>query len=96
MCYVLLQNLHLVVEKISSFLGKDLTDQQQANVVKYSTFRNMKQIPQANYRLVSDQLLDHQKGTFMRKGNITLVVTVLCVNRTSELELISLDLTFIV
>ncbi|XP_029928314.1 amine sulfotransferase-like [Myripristis murdjan] len=66
----MVQNLHLVVKKISSFLGKDLTDQQQANVVKYSTFRNMKQIPQANYQLISDQLLDHQQGTFMRKGTI--------------------------
>ncbi|KAM4632841.1 amine sulfotransferase-like [Polymixia lowei] len=66
----MIQDLQSAVERISLFLDKDLTDEQLANVVEHSTFRNMKQIPQANYELISDDLLDHDKGSFMRKGTI--------------------------
>ncbi|XP_071777392.1 amine sulfotransferase-like [Centroberyx gerrardi] len=66
----MIQDLQSVVERISLFLDKDLTDEQLANVVKHSTFRNMKKIPQANYELVPEDLLDHHKGSFMRKGTI--------------------------
>lgn len=64
----LLQDLPSAVEKISSFLGKELTDEQLASVVNHSTFNNMRKIPQASYEKVPDDLLSHQKGRFMRKG----------------------------
>ncbi|XP_056141804.1 amine sulfotransferase-like [Lampris incognitus] len=66
----MIQDLHSAVERIAAFLGKDLTQEQSANVVKHSTFKNMKQIPEANYEYISSDLLDHQQGSFMRKGTI--------------------------
>ncbi|XP_028281801.1 amine sulfotransferase-like [Parambassis ranga] len=66
----MIQDLHSAVEKISSFLGKELTDEQLASVVKHSTFNNMRKIPQASYEKVPDDLLSHQNGRFMRKGII--------------------------
>ncbi|XP_030012830.1 amine sulfotransferase-like [Sphaeramia orbicularis] len=66
----MIQNLQSAVERISLFLGKELTDEQLASVVEHSTFKNMRKIPQANYEQVSDDLLNHHVGTFMRKGTI--------------------------
>ncbi|XP_030640646.1 amine sulfotransferase-like [Chanos chanos] len=66
----MIKDLRSVVEQISLFLGKHLTEQELANVVEHSTFHNMKHNPQANYQMVSDTLLNHQKGTFMRKGTV--------------------------
>ncbi|KAM9352862.1 amine sulfotransferase-like [Symphorus nematophorus] len=66
----MIQDLLSAVRKISVFLGKELTDEQLANVVTHSTFNNMKKIPQANYELVPGDLLNHHQGAFMRKGTI--------------------------
>lgn len=62
------QDLQSAVERISLFLGKQLTDKELANVVKHSTFNNMRKIPQANYEQVPVDLLNHHQGKFMRKG----------------------------
>ncbi|KAG7268701.1 hypothetical protein CRUP_021384, partial [Coryphaenoides rupestris] len=64
------KDLLTAVRRICSFLGKELTDTQLADVVTHSTFKNMRLIPQANYEMVSDDLLNHHNGTFMRKGTI--------------------------
>ncbi|KAL6108714.1 uncharacterized protein ACO6RY_11998 [Pungitius sinensis] len=66
----MIKDLHSAVERIASFLGSELTDEQLADVVKHSTFNNMKKIPQANYERVPSHLLSHQEGMFMRKGTI--------------------------
>uniref|UniRef100_A0A3P9AQJ1 Sulfotransferase n=1 Tax=Esox lucius TaxID=8010 RepID=A0A3P9AQJ1_ESOLU len=66
----MIQDLHCMVERICSFLGKDLTEEQIDSVVEHSSFKSMKQNPQANYKTVPDSLLDQKKGTFMRKGTI--------------------------
>ncbi|KAM4580367.1 amine sulfotransferase-like [Odontesthes bonariensis] len=66
----MIKDLKSAVEKISLFLGQELTDEQLANVVKHSTFKNMKKIPQASYEQVPENLLNHHLGTFMRKGTI--------------------------
>ncbi|KAJ3597451.1 hypothetical protein NHX12_000976 [Muraenolepis orangiensis] len=66
----MIQDLLTSVRRISTFLGKDLTDAQLAHVVTLSTFQNMRVIPQANYEMVPDDLLNHHNGTFMRKGTI--------------------------
>nr|XP_046158618.1 amine sulfotransferase-like isoform X2 [Oncorhynchus gorbuscha] len=66
----MIKDLRSMVERMCKFLGKDLTEEQMASVVEHSTFRTMKQNPQANYETVPDSLLDHNKGTFMRKGTI--------------------------
>ncbi|XP_042345981.1 amine sulfotransferase-like isoform X2 [Plectropomus leopardus] len=65
----MIQDLQSAVERISLFLGKELTDEQLADVVKHSTFNSMRKIPQANYELVPSELLSHHKGRFMRKGS---------------------------
>uniref|UniRef100_UPI0037E91CBD amine sulfotransferase-like n=1 Tax=Semicossyphus pulcher TaxID=241346 RepID=UPI0037E91CBD len=66
----MIQDLASAVKRISSLLGKNLTEEQLSDVVKHSTFTNMKKIPQASYEQVSDDLLNHQQGNFMRKGTI--------------------------
>ncbi|XP_037639598.1 amine sulfotransferase-like [Sebastes umbrosus] len=66
----MIQDLQSAVERISLFLGKELTDEQLADVVKHSTFKNMRKIPQANYEQVPGALLSHHQGRFMRKGTI--------------------------
>ncbi|XP_039973958.1 amine sulfotransferase-like isoform X1 [Xiphias gladius] len=66
----MIQDLPSAVERISLFLGKELTDEQLANVVKHSTFNNMQKIPQANYEQIPDSMLNHHQGRFMRKGTI--------------------------
>ena len=68
MCSYLKQDLRSSVKRISLFLGKILTDEQLTEVVKHSTFKNMRVIPQANYEMVPDDLLNHHNGKFMRKG----------------------------
>nr|XP_057909877.1 amine sulfotransferase-like [Doryrhamphus excisus] len=66
----MIHDLNVSVKKLCTFLGKELTEEQLADVVKYSTFSNMKKIPQANYEHVSDDLFNHHMGRFMRKGTI--------------------------
>uniref|UniRef100_A0A8D3E5Z8 Sulfotransferase n=1 Tax=Scophthalmus maximus TaxID=52904 RepID=A0A8D3E5Z8_SCOMX len=66
----MIQDLPSAVGRICVFLGKELTDEQLANVVKHSTFDNMKAMPPANYENVSGELLNHHQGRFMRKGTV--------------------------
>ncbi|KAL3060743.1 hypothetical protein OYC64_015147 [Pagothenia borchgrevinki] len=66
----MIQDLHSAVQRISVFLEKELNPEQLANVVKHSTFNNMKKIPKANYEQVPDDLFSHHEGRFMRKGTI--------------------------
>lgn len=66
----MIKDLWSVVERISLFLGKSLTPQQVNKVVEHSTFKNMKHNPRANYQMIPSSLLNHQQGTFLRKGTI--------------------------
>ncbi|XP_068426398.1 amine sulfotransferase-like isoform X2 [Clinocottus analis] len=66
----LIQDLQAAVQRIASFLGKELSAEQLAQVVTHSTFSNMKKIPQANYEQVPGELLSHHQGRFMRKGTV--------------------------
>uniref|UniRef100_A0A673KLV8 Sulfotransferase n=1 Tax=Sinocyclocheilus rhinocerous TaxID=307959 RepID=A0A673KLV8_9TELE len=66
----MIKDLQSVVERIASFLGRNLTPQQLNDVVEHSTFKNMKNNPQANYQQVPVNLLNHQQGAFMRKGTV--------------------------
>lgn len=91
LCYcVFVQDLQSAVERISLFLGKELTDEQLADVVKHSTFKNMRKIPQANYEQVPGALLSHHQGRFMRKGKRGLLLQMHTGN--SRLWLTLLDL----
>lgn len=66
----MIQDLESVIRSIIDFLGVDLTQDQLNDVVKHSTFKNMKQIPQASYEQVPGNVFDTRKGHFMRKGTI--------------------------
>lgn len=69
------------------FLGKELSDEQLANVVKYSTFDNMREIPQASYKQVPVNLLNHHQGRFMRKGK-----NVYCGSSLQEISLVKITI----
>ncbi|XP_042565185.1 amine sulfotransferase-like isoform X1 [Clupea harengus] len=66
----MIQDLRSVVEKVCSFLDRELTDSQMASVVEHARFNNMVRNPSANYRQVSATLLNQQRGSFMRKGTV--------------------------
>ncbi|KAM3842984.1 amine sulfotransferase-like [Diretmus argenteus] len=69
----MIQDLQSVVKRISLFLGMDLTDEERANVVKYSTFSKMKKIFATSYENKLDEWFDRRKGSFLRKGNVILI-----------------------
>ncbi|XP_059364056.1 amine sulfotransferase-like [Carassius carassius] len=66
----MIKDLRAVVERITSFLERNLTSQQLNEVIEHSTFKNMKNNPQANYQQIPVILLNHQLGTFLRKGTV--------------------------
>lgn len=56
------------MERICRFLGKDLTSQQIDSVVENASFHTMKDNKMSNFTLISDDVMDHSKGKFMREG----------------------------
>lgn len=66
----MIQDLQSALRKIADFLGAELTQDQMNSVLKYSTFKNMRQIPHASYDQVPGDLFNYQEGHFMRKGTI--------------------------
>ncbi|XP_063055690.1 amine sulfotransferase-like [Engraulis encrasicolus] len=66
----MIQDLRSVVERVCLFLDKDLSDSQIASVVENARFHSMMQNPCANYTQIPATLLNHEKGSFLRKGTI--------------------------
>ncbi|KAI4895917.1 hypothetical protein NFI96_019227 [Prochilodus magdalenae] len=66
----MIKDLRSELEKICVFLEKDLSETELENVVKHSVFKNMLHNQQANYSHVPNSLLDHQNGSFLRKGTV--------------------------
>ncbi|XP_053308568.1 sulfotransferase 2B1-like [Spea bombifrons] len=64
----LLQDLRGCVVKISKFLGQELDDEAIDLVVKHSTFKSMKENKMSNWTMMPDDIIDHSKGCFLRKG----------------------------
>ena len=62
--------------KISSFLEKELSEEDLDAIVNQAAFKNMKVDPQANY----DSILQNEigmrtnKGQFLRKGDVKWVI----------------------
>ncbi|XP_063292097.1 sulfotransferase 2B1-like [Pelobates fuscus] len=64
----LLQDLRGCVVRICKFLEQDLDDAAIDSVVKHSTFKVMKDNKMANWSTVPSEVMDHSKGSIMRKG----------------------------
>uniref|UniRef100_A0A5F9DFP1 Sulfotransferase n=1 Tax=Oryctolagus cuniculus TaxID=9986 RepID=A0A5F9DFP1_RABIT len=66
------KDLRSSILKISSFLEKDLSEEEVDAIVRQATFENMKFIPQANYNsILSNEIgTRHNEGAFLRKGAV--------------------------
>ncbi|XP_069462756.1 amine sulfotransferase-like [Ambystoma mexicanum] len=64
----MIKDLRGVIQKICSFLGKQLDDQTVDTIVEQATFRNMKKDPLANYAL--NFATNKETKEFLRKGTI--------------------------
>ncbi|XP_054425838.1 amine sulfotransferase-like [Pteronotus mesoamericanus] len=63
------KDLRSSVLKISSFLEKELSEEDVEAIVKQATFQNMKSDPKANYEeILNNELWKRTEGHFMRKG----------------------------
>ncbi|XP_061566089.1 sulfotransferase family 5A, member 1 [Cololabis saira] len=63
-------DLRGTIERVSSFLQRPLLEEELTNCVKHCSFSSMKDNKMINYTLVPNEIMDHSKGTFMRKGQI--------------------------
>uniref|UniRef100_A0A8C5PQJ3 Sulfotransferase n=1 Tax=Leptobrachium leishanense TaxID=445787 RepID=A0A8C5PQJ3_9ANUR len=64
----LLQDLRSCVVRICKFLGQELDDEAIDSVVKHSTFKTMKENKMSNWSTMPSDVMDHTKGSFLRKG----------------------------
>lgn len=63
------------MEKISRFLGRDLSEAALHDIVEKTTFKNLKKDPKANYEFLPEDLL--KKG-FMPKGQSSHAIYTWC------------------
>lgn len=66
------QDLHGAIKRVSSFLQCPLVDEEVNNCVQHCSFSTMKNNKMVNYTMVPDDIMDHSKGSFMRKGEALL------------------------
>ncbi|XP_069582283.1 amine sulfotransferase-like [Ranitomeya imitator] len=62
------KDLRCAVLKICKYVGINLDDEAVDIVVEKASFKNMIQDPLSNYTFLSNELLDKNKGSFLRKG----------------------------
>ncbi|KAJ1131272.1 hypothetical protein NDU88_009610 [Pleurodeles waltl] len=56
------------VQKISTFVGKELDEKAIDAIVENASFKSMKENKMANFTLVPADLIDQKDGSFIRKG----------------------------
>ncbi|XP_066563286.1 amine sulfotransferase [Amia ocellicauda] len=64
----MVQDLRGAVQKLCTFLGRQLDSTSLNRVVDRATFRNMRADPRANYEFLPADLLLREQGHFLRKG----------------------------
>ncbi|KFV38770.1 Amine sulfotransferase, partial [Tyto alba] len=64
------KDLRSAVLKICDFLDRKLSEEEVDSVVRQATFENMRKDPRANYENLPDDIIDKDKGSFLRKGTI--------------------------
>ncbi|XP_069056745.1 sulfotransferase 2B1-like [Pleurodeles waltl] len=64
----LLKDLRGSVQKISTFVGKELDEKAIDAIVENASFKSMKENKMANFTLVPADLIDQKDGSFIRKG----------------------------
>ncbi|KAM4651434.1 sulfotransferase 2B1-like [Discoglossus pictus] len=62
------QDLRGSVVRICKFLGKELDDAAIDSVVEHSSFKTMKDNKMCNFTLLPETIMDHSKGSLIRKG----------------------------
>ncbi|XP_051235651.1 sulfotransferase family 5A, member 1 [Dicentrarchus labrax] len=63
-------DLYGTIKRVSSFLQSNLVEDEVNNCVKHCSFSSMKNNKMVNYTLIDEEIIDHSKGSFMRKGKI--------------------------
>ncbi|XP_070818609.1 sulfotransferase family 5A, member 1 [Chaetodon trifascialis] len=63
-------DLQGTIKRVSSFLQCPLAEDELNNCVKHCSFSSMKDNKMVNYTLIAEEIMDHSKGAFMRKGKI--------------------------
>ncbi|CAG5857155.1 sulfotransferase family 5A, member 1 [Menidia menidia] len=58
------------IRKVSCLLQCPLLEEEVSSCMKHCSFNCMKDNRMINYSLIPDEILDHSKGCFMRKGQI--------------------------
>ncbi|KAI5608554.1 sulfotransferase family 5A, member 1 isoform X1 [Silurus asotus] len=64
------EDLHGSLEKVSQFLQCPLSEHELASVKNNCSFNTMKDNCMVNYTLIPQEIMDHSKGRFMRKGQV--------------------------
>ncbi|XP_032848765.2 amine sulfotransferase [Tyto alba] len=64
------KDLRSAVLKICDFLDRKLSEEEVDSVVRQATFENMRKDPRANYENLPDDIIDKDKGSFLRKGTV--------------------------
>ncbi|XP_051581112.1 sulfotransferase 2B1-like [Myxocyprinus asiaticus] len=64
------QDLHSSLEKVSCFLQCSLTEDELTSSQKHCSFNSMKENAMVNYTLIPQEIMDHSKGKFMRRGKM--------------------------
>ncbi|KAM8763396.1 sulfotransferase family 5A, member 1 [Acanthopagrus schlegelii] len=61
---------HGTIKRVSSFLQCPLMEDEVNSCVKHCSFSSMKDNKMVNYTQIAEEIMDHSKGSFMRKGKI--------------------------